>query len=254
MLKVHKRNIYIVLLIIFIILTFFLIVKFYIDGEFSFIKAKEKIERNYPLEYFDKIFLDGRANINIKQGEENKIKIVASPNTIDKLDFYIKNETLKIFYNQRENALFFWSYGEINIYITTKDIESIELFGEGKITSSYLESGNIKLKITGNGKAILNIDSEKYTTELMGNSDVLMIGKADQQEVNITGNANWDGEKLKGECGKFIIEGNGKIIANVSKILVGGINGNGKIEYLNNPEITESIIGNGSITNFELEK
>ena len=100
------------------------------------------------------ISVAGAMNVVLNQGDEPSVLIKSNDiEILDKIVIYVKDNTLNI--ETKKKFLDFSSFinwDEISIYVTTPNIESIELAGSGNITTDEpIDADNVNVEIAGSG-------------------------------------------------------------------------------------------------------
>ena len=74
-----------------------------------------------------------------------------------------------------------------------------------------------------------------------------LSGTVDSQVVTVNGSGDYDGENLQSRTAKIAVDGAGDAVVRVSSGLDVTIRGVGSVEYIGNPQVSQSIQGAGSV-------
>ena len=185
---------------------------------------------------FSGISVAGAMNIVLNQGEKNCVLIKGNDKDIlDKIVIYVKNNTLNI--ESKKKFLGFYdsiNWEDITIYVTTPNIESIELAGSGNITAEKsITADNVNVEIAGSGD--INISNDFTCNSLV---------------VEVAGSGNVSFDQLKANRLRTSIAGSGDVsynnmeVTNVSSEIAGSGNiiMKGKASHH-----SENVLGTGNV-------
>lgn len=182
------------------------------------------------------ISVAGAMNVVLNQGDEPCVLIKSNDiEILDKIVIYVKNNTLNI--ETKKKFLDFYdsiNWEDITIYVTTPNIESIELAGSGNITAEKsITADNVNVEIAGSG----DIDiSGGFTCNTL--------------DVEVAGSGNVSFDQLKANRLRTSIAGSGNVsynnmnVINVSSEIAGSGNiiMKGKASHH-----SENVLGTGNV-------
>ena len=180
---------------------------------------------------FNEIGLAIPANLYLTQGSKNEVVIEADEDLLEKIETEIEGSCLNIKFEKWYN---YKGMGNINIYITVKEIQKLVISGSGDIVAkSAIKSDKLKFVISGSGSVLIDdLTSNDVCAVITGSGDVRISGKskANSVDVTVTGSGDFESANLEFEKGEFNITGSGSIEAFVSGELEAFITGSGKIK------------------------
>jgi hypothetical protein len=199
------------------------------------LQAQTKETRNVGT--FTKIAFRVPGKLYLRQGSPQKVEIEGKKDILDKIETDVEGSRLVIENEDNRD----WKWGnddEVNVYITVKDIEGLNVGGSGDIIGeTKIVAKDIDLNVSGSGNM-------KVEVEASGSI-----------ESDVSGSGNID---LKGRCNTFNsdVSGSGKV--NVGLQASGnaefGITGSGKIEASGSAaNVKTSISGSGRLLAANLE-
>lgn len=199
---------------------------------------------------FSSINLSISADVFLSQGNKNELIIEADKDVLEKIITEVNDNTLDIefekWYNHRGNS-------EINIYITTKNIEKLTISGSGDIiTKTPVNASDLGLVVTGSGSIIIdNLNTQDVKSIISGSGDIQIKGNSKAKSIDavITGSGDIDFYQIEFESAELTITGSGTIMAKVLNELEASVTGSGKIYYKGKPIINADITGSGKIVN-----
>ena len=227
-------------------LSYFLLITLFLGASSICYGQDEDWEtKTYKLTEFRDIYLKGGYKVYLIQGKENSLMVKASDE--DAFDYLkVKNDrsSLGLEIDRKH-----FNFDRINLYITFKDIERIEIEGGVRLkTKGYLDLKDIYVSVEGGAK--IELDMKARDVELNGEGGVLyeLDGVADRLTVHLSGAGHVDASELKTKDVIFQVEGVGTGTVYATETLYAQIEGIGKVKYRGNPEVTKDIQGLGTVS------
>lgn len=228
-------------------LSYFLIVLALILGSSNSSNGQDEDweSKTYEVNNFRDIYLKGGYKVYLIQGNENSLTVKASDD--DVFDYLkVKNDrsSLGLEIDRKH-----FNFDRVNLYITFKDIERIEIEGGVRLkTKGYLDLKDIYVSVQGGAK--IELDMKARNVEVNGEGGVLfeLKGVADRLKVHLSGAGHVDASELKTKDVTFRVEGVGTGSVYATETLHAKIEGVGKVKYRGNPEVTKDIEGLGSVS------
>ncbi|MEP7168184.1 MAG: DUF2807 domain-containing protein [Bacteroidota bacterium] len=188
---------------------------------------------------FTKINLPDHGKIILKQGDESSVRIEMGKHNADATTD-ISNGVLTI------NSDDF-----IDAYVTVKNLEKIDISGNGKVeTDGTIKAKDLELIISGIGKIEMDVEAENVKTHISGKGNIELNGSANNLDAIISGAGKIEAIDFAVSNGNVDISGAGKCEVNVKDNLKINISGVGTVNYENKPaNITQNISGLGKISN-----
>ena len=207
------------------------------------------------LDKFDQISLRIEASLTYEQGDQQKVEIKASQETIDKIVTEVKEGKLIIRF-KFEDRLFSKKIKEpITIKVTSPDITGFSIAGSGDISAVNPINTNIMhLNISGSGDIkMMELNCEKLEAVINGSGDIVLSGKekAMNTDITINGSGDFKGKQFKTYYAKITIIGSGDCSIYVRRNIEAKIVGSGDIKYKGNPAIDATMTGSGTVTEID---
>jgi len=201
------------------------------------------------LEQFSKISLQISGDVYLTQSDTQSVVILAQRNILDRIKTNVLNDELSIEFNE---CISF--HDGIQIFISMKDIESLEIAGSGSITSENpISVKNLELTIDGSGEIDLDniLVEENLESHIFGSGDISLKGTetAKQHDIEIVASGNVNAYSLPTENVNITIDGSGNAYVNALSTLDVEIYGSGSVYYRGTPQINVEIFGSGSLFN-----
>ena len=219
---------------------------------------------------FTKISFRVPGKLYLRQGSPQKVEIEGKKDVVEETTVKVEGSKLII---GREGKWSNWNFGngdEVNVYVTVKDIEALnvsgagDIIGETKIISNQLSlnvsgSGNLKVEaevsgdmeadVSGSGDLFVNGKCKSFNSDVSGSGKVNAgVVVADRAEFGISGSGKVEASGSAAEV-RVSISGSGKVLAsnletNTCNVR---ISGSGDVEIAVKNEIDANITGSGSV-------
>jgi len=179
----------------------------------------------------------------LTQGEPTSIKVEADEKDQANVKTEVKNGKLIISEEGKVTS-------NITVYVTTKNLNSIEASGAAIIKSqNQIIADNIKIQSSGAASIKLDIKANEINSSISGAGNITLVGSTQILMGDVSGAGNLKAFKLEAE--KVVIStsgaGNAKVFAKQS--LSAKSSGAGDISYKGNPtEKSFEVSGAGNIT------
>lgn len=203
------------------------------------------IETN--LEKFNSIDIIGNYNIIIKKGE-SYIKIQGNKSLVEEVNYRVEGSKLILEPKKEINTINFNGNQDIDIYLSTLDLEHINLTGNGEIefVSTY-QPVEAEIEMIGNGTIDARFETKLIQIQCTGNGEIKNTGKSENLSVEMLGNGLINLYESPSSNGDVKMTGNGNIQVHCNSKLNATLLGNGSIEYRGDAQVTKNNVGNGSI-------
>lgn len=193
---------------------------------------------------FDQIDLNGAGEIILTQGNTESVVVEAEDNLMPYITTGVSSRKLNVNFNAGMPI----PTKPIKIYVTVKDLSSINIAGAGKITSEALKVRDLVLSINGAGEANLNnLNADSFKSTISGSGKITAAGSTSSQNIDIQGAGEYNAKSLASKKTNISINGAGKATVNVSDILEVLISGSGTVDYIGSPKVTQKINGAGNV-------
>lgn len=202
------------------------------------------ITQSFELEAFNGVELSISGNVRIIEGHNQKVEITGREETVNEIKKTVNNGVWNIDLPDNYHK----SYDELEIVITSNNLEKLILSGTGKITGEHtLRLSTVIL--SGSGSINAQTESSKLTSTISGSGSIDISGKTDELQHNISGSGSINGFDLETTDAAISISGSGVTRILVTSNLDVTISGSGSVYYKGTPTITANITGSGKLIN-----
>lgn len=193
---------------------------------------------------FTKISFGISGNLYLKQG--NTQSLVLEGDDLDEVTTEVSSGKLRI---KRKGNNWGWNNDKVDVYITVKNLEGINLSGSGRVIGeSKFEAEDLDLSVSGSGNMDLDVFAANIESGISGSGSMDIAGVSDYHRVSISGSGKLDAQDMEVEKYKISISGSGSCRINVSKEIDANVSGSGNISYRGNPDkVYHHASGSGKI-------
>lgn len=214
----------------------------------SFTLFSSAENRTLQLDDFTKIQLTSAFKVILKQGNQQKVTVEGSKETLDRLNTTVSNNTWKIYSKRKKNSWGDYSSENLTIYITIPKLEKISVTGSGKVKSSHFDVEDLKISVTGSGKLTMEVKAKgALMTSVSGSGKIKLNGSAQSMKAKITGSGDIMAENVKVNTANAHITGSGDIYIHAAKSLNAHVTGSGDIHYKGKPNVNSKTTGSGKV-------
>jgi len=134
---------------------------------------------------FTRLEVSGGFEVVLTQGNNESVTIEADENIIDNIKTRVTGKTLEVYTKGTIR-----NYKIMRIYITFKQLESIELSGAVKITADQsLQFDSLELDISGACSLEFDMEADRLELDLSGASKLLLNGFVNHLDADCSGSS-----------------------------------------------------------------
>ena len=194
---------------------------------------------------FNKVSLSGVGDLNITQGNEEKLSIEAEDNLLEYITTEVVNGELQIGVKQGISIL---PTKTIRFDLTVKDLDAIAVSGAGNVRADALHSDDMSMSVSGASNVeIKDLQATHLKVNSSGTGNFDLTGKVEKQEITISGAGNYRAPDLESGAANLTISGAGNSTLWVKDSLTVKISGFGRVEYYGDPQVNQDISGGGGV-------
>lgn len=202
------------------------------------------VEKELQLSNFSGVSLNISADVYLKQGNTQSVRVSAQQNIIDLLETNVEDNIWKI--KTEENID---DHAPIKIYITVPRMTYVKLSGSGDIYTENTFTGNdvVEVGISGSGDLRFKTTARSIQAAISGSGDIELDGSTEDLSISISGSGDIDAKELmSGNC-EVRISGSGGAKVHATKNLNVRVSGSGDVYYKGSPNVQSRISGSGDL-------
>ena len=216
------------------------------------VNTAEIVDRH--LSGFNAVNVAGSFDVYIVQGSTESVKVEAPAEVMDHIITEVNGGELKI-YNKNDK----WNWGnwwgnhkKIVVYVTAKDLNSINLSGSGDVFfKDGISANSLKLRVTGSGDMLGKVNVKTLESSISGSGDMKLTGQAENSTVRVVGSGDFTARNLLTVSSSVRVSGSGDAEINASDKVDAAVNGSGDVRYTGAARnVSSSKTGSGDITRF----
>ena len=206
--------------------------------------------RNFGIESFDRIRVDGPFKVNLATGVPPFAKASGSPKALDRVAIDVQGRTLVV---RPEKAT--WSgypgeqQGPVEISLGTHELSAAWLNGAGSLAIDKVKGLSFDLSIQGTGMiGIASAEVDQLRVSADGTANVALAGKAAKLNATVRGLSNLDAGGLVTKNAKLSAEGPATIKANIIGDASINASGVANVALAGDPTCTTKLVGSASVS------
>jgi hypothetical protein len=226
-----------------------------------------------PVSSFNKLVLKGVGSVILTQGAQESLVIEADPDIRSRIRSEVRDGTLTISYDfdliSDVFGLRFIGAPPIRYHVSMININGISNSGAGTIQAGPIQSNTFELTMSGVGSVdcqsitaqnlaislsgagsikVQTIVTPKMTVALSGAGSIRIAGRADDQQVRLSGVGSYEAGDLESQIAKASVSGAGSATVWAKNTLDASLTSVGSIKYYGTPSVTSRIDGLGRLS------
>jgi len=202
----------------------------------------------YDFKDFDEVIASSALRLNIQNSDEFKVELSGEKEMVRDVVVEQRGDNLKLDINRDMKWWLFNDRDELPLVnISMPIVNYLELSGACKANVIGFDNESITMKLNGASRGRVNADYEEVSIDLEGASVLLMVGKADILEANLSGASKLSAYEFRVENVSVNASGASKAEVYAKDYLTAGSSGFSKITYRGQPNINQKTDGLGDI-------
>jgi hypothetical protein len=218
--------------------------------------AVEAVHETRPAAGFNRIEIDGQAEVVLRQGTVEGLAIDASAEALRHIETSVHGRTLTIEIVEQRRWWDWMFAGSATrtprITIDLIQLERLEAAGSVKFNAASLRSDDLRLDFAGACTLrIADLQANRLKLESAGAVKAEIAGKVGAQFVELSGASSYLAGDLISDSASLQVSGAGKALINALKTLKVEISGAGVVKYVGDPKVEQDITGVGKVSRVE---
>ncbi len=223
-----------------------------IIASFENIYAQEVLTQNRAVSNFREIRIGSGIDLYLSQGNNEKLKLVAASDKIDKIITDVNNGILEIRF-ERQNWNWNWNWSNKTspkVYLTFKDLNAIksgggaDVFSEGRLLFDKIE-----IDVSGGSDVKLDLTAEMVSCNTSGGSDVILTGSSKYFNANASGGSDLKAKEFRTQSCKVNSSGGSDAYIWAESELIANASGGSDVYYYGSPKLIKTNKSGGSDIN-----
>jgi hypothetical protein len=183
------------------------------------------VTESRPVSDFDGVALGGVGQLIMEPGTSEALTITAEDNILPLLRSDVRDETLFL---GPDPGTALSTTQDIVYRLTFRDMRSIAVSGVTVTTATGIETEVLSVVASG----VTSID---------------LTGRADRQNLEISGTSSYLAENLQTRITSLTVSGSTRAVVRVSERLEGVVSGSADVEYIGSPQVSVTVSGSASV-------
>lgn len=199
--------------------------------------------KEFEISAFTEIAIDGSLNVEYTQSEVVSAKLEASAEDLEHLTLEVKNETLRVKYEEKRN------YKSVKLYVSGPHLKTVSIAGSGNFKGmNTITEPVIEFSIAGSGNSQATVQSDEVKTDIAGSGNVNLDGNTKKLKIDIAGSGNVKSNGCNADVIKVSIAGSGSAYVKSNGELSVSVAGSGSVYYTGDPKsVKQDISGSGTV-------
>jgi hypothetical protein len=200
---------------------------------------------------FDRVAVEGFADVTLVQGNAEAISLQGSPEYLRSLKLDVTDGRLTVA-NLRARRWWLDFVGDVKparIVLTYRKLNAIGVEGAATVRADRLATE--RLNVSASGAASVHIAALEANELAVTGSGALKMdvaGRTVTQKVRISGAGDYQARKLDSQTAAVTVSGAGRVVVRAQKTLDIAVAGAGAVENYGDPKVTQDIRGVGSVS------
>ncbi len=202
----------------------------------AFSTGSDKTEtRN--LKDFHAVKVSSGIDLYITMGDEEKVKVVADDELIDRIITEVKDGTLEIY--MKNNNFFNWSFNSKSrkVYISVKELNEIHASsGSDVVSDNTLKGESLDVKASSGSDVTLDIVYKNFSLDTSSGSDAKISGKTKNFTAEASSGSDIKAKDLESVICKVKVSSGSDATVTVSDELHAKASSGGDVVYYGSPQ------------------
>jgi hypothetical protein len=186
---------------------------------------------------FSGIQINGALTATIRQGSETSVVVETDEDLQGKIITEVERGVLKIHRDKKFNWKDF-NNKKVKIWIVCPELTSLEVHGASEVKGeSAFVANEFKLTVSGASNVTLGLSTKELRAQASGASSIRLIGRADRQQINLSGASSFQGYDLESKHTEVKASGASSAKVQVSEELEAQVSGASGLRYKGSPRV-----------------
>lgn len=203
--------------------------------------------REFPVESFNKIFVEGNFKVFLYQAEKPYLRVVApSDDLYDAMIVETRNSTLEISVGKPN-----FNLSRVELHIGFGELQALHAKGGMKlVTDGFVEVDDFKVLVEGGARVNMKMKARSIGVVSNGSAIFDLSGITNTLSVKVAGAGHVNARELTAKEVTFRVEGVGFGSVYATDLLDVKIEGVGKVTYKGSPTVRRIIEGLGKVEEY----
>ena len=193
---------------------------------------------------FDSVSVSGGGELILAQGDEEALTIETDDNLLPFIKSEVQNGRLSI--GPRNVNL--TPTKSVRYQLKLKKLNDLESSGSVRVEADNIQTERFALSVSGSGNFnVAHLETQVLSTHISGSGSTSASGRAETQDIDISGSGDHHASDLKSSKAVANISGSGHASLWVTQTLTAHISGSGSVEYRGDATVASHVSGSGKV-------
>jgi hypothetical protein len=210
------------------------------------VEAQSQPGRTYAPGAFERIILDGAAQVRLSQGSKDEVFVVGDDEVQEAVDVRLSGNRLVI---HPTGNWKFWNKDRLQVSITMRSLTQLIISGASDVhAAGPFKAESLTVHISGSGLVRFDeLSAKELRFNVSGAGDGQIVGQVDDMSLNLSGKGKMLADQLRAARARVNISGVGNAQLWVTESLRVNISGVGTVDYWGQPQVSRHTAGLGTI-------
>jgi hypothetical protein len=191
--------------------------------------------RTYAPGSFERIYLDGAVQLQLRQGDKEEIVVVGDDDVQELVQVHVSGNRLII--NTQGNWKF-WNKNRVQVNVQMKNLSHLIISGASDVyATGKFKAESLSLNISGAGNVRFDeLTAETLRFNVSGAGDGQIAGQVQDLRLDLSGKGKLQADQLRATSARVNISGVGNAQLWVTDSLRVNISGVGTVDYWGQPQ------------------
>jgi hypothetical protein len=204
--------------------------------------------RSFPVTGFDRITVEGSANVIVATGKPVAVAASGSQKALDRLDIQVRGSTLVI--GTKKGSGWGWNNdGKVVVTVAVPMINTLAVSGSADIDVDRIKTASFDSSVSGSGNLrVASVESDTVRSSVSGSGDIKVSGRCGALRVDVAGSGNIDAAALRCTTLNASVAGSGNLDAFATQTASISVAGSGDVRVRGGAQCSTSKAGSGSVS------
>ena len=202
--------------------------------------------KTYGAGIFNRIVLDGVAQVRLTQGEVDQVFVPGGQDVQDLVEVRQSGNRVVI---TAGSSWKFWSANKIQVDVRVHDLRELVISGASDVVAAErFKADTLRVNISGSGAVRFDdLQADQLRFDISGAGDGQLAGSVSELRVSMSGKGKMVADQLRAASASVSISGVGTAQLWVTDTLRINVSGVGTVDYWGAPQLTRSTSGLATI-------
>ncbi|RSK37307.1 head GIN domain-containing protein [Hymenobacter metallilatus] len=186
---------------------------------------------------FEQVKASGAIDLVLQQGAATEVKVDAEPGVGEHVRAEVQGTTLVLYRDKGLSSLL--SSKKVTVYITCPTLTGVSVSGASDVRSETpFTADSFTIQASGASDVTMRLNVKTLTASASGASDLRLSGRAERQQIHLSGSSDYKGYELQSRTADIHATGASDAYVAVTEELQSQTSGSSDVHYKGKPRLT----------------